>query len=113
MELELAPFMNALRKGDTKKAREWIEQNREQFDPGDEFQMGYLLALSGMVAALESGSELSVIKRVIDEGCREERINRFIREVRGRPPLKFRPRDEQGFDTAWADALGELLKERV
>jgi len=111
LELDLTPFVDALRKKDAKKAGEWLEQNKGKFDPSDEFHRGYLLALGGMVASIESGSELSVIKCILDEGCKEERVKEFIREARDRLSLKFRPSDEQGFDTAWVDVLQGLLKE--
>ncbi len=55
MELDLKTFVQTLREGDTKKAREWLERTKNRVDPDDGFGRGYLLALRGMVAALESG----------------------------------------------------------
>lgn len=105
MKIDLNPFIAALRKKDTKKAREWLEQNMGEFGSSDEFRLGYLLALQGMVAAIESGGELSVIKRVINGEYKQEQVKRFIQDARERLSRKFRPKDEQGFDTAWVEVL--------
>jgi len=103
--LDLKPFVRALREKDTKKAREWLEQTKSRVDSNDEFWQGYLQALQGMVAALETGSELSVIKRVVNKEYKQEQIDGLIKSARERASRKFRPKDEQGFDTAWVEVL--------
>jgi len=105
MELDLKPFVRALREKDTKKAREWLEQTKSRVDSNDEFGRGYLQALQGMVASLETGSELSLIKRVVNKEYKQEQIDGLIDSERKRIPRKFRPKDEQGFDTAWVEVL--------
>lgn len=112
MELDLKPFIDALRVKDTKKAREWLEQNRVKFDQGGEFERGYLLAMQGMVVALETGSEQAVIKRFVDGEYGGERIEELVKEARGRLSQKFRPKDERGFDTAWIEVIKGLRGER-
>ena len=108
MTFDLRPFAKILKQKDTKKARDWLEQNKSGLDSSDEFGRGYLLALQGMVSALESGGELSVIKRAVNGGYGPEGIEKLIRDIRGRLSMKFRPKDEQGFDTAWVDVLQEF-----
>lgn len=105
MELDLKPFVRALREKDTKKAREWLEQTKSKVDPNDEFWRGYIQALQGMVAALETGSELSLIKRVVNKEYKQEQIDGLIDSERKRIPRKLRPKSEQGFDTAWVEVL--------
>lgn len=112
MTLDLKPFVKLLKQKDLRKAREWLEQNKGGLNPADEFGRGYLLALQGMISALEVGGELSVIKRVMNGGYRQEQIEKLIHDKKGMLSLKFRPRDEQGFDTAWLEVLQEFSGEK-
>lgn len=111
MTLDLNPFVRLLKQKNLKKAREWLEQNKSGIDQSEEFGNGYLLALQGMTSALESGGELSVIKRVVNGGFGQEQVGKLIHDAKGRLSFKFRPRDEQGFDTAWVEVLQELKKD--
>ncbi len=113
MEFDLKPFVRALREKDTKKAREWVEQTKGRVDSNDEFGRGYLLALQGIVAALEAGGELSVVKRVVNGEYKQEQIAGLVKSARERLSRKFRPKDEQGFDTAWVEVLQGLFGEKV
>lgn len=113
MELDLKPFVRALEEKDTKKVREWLEQTKSRVDSNDEFGRGYLQALQGMVAALETGSELSVIKRVLNGEYKQEQIEGLIKSARERVSRKFRPNDEQGFDTAWVEVLQGFSREEI
>lgn len=112
MTFDIKPFVKLLKQKNLKNAREWLDQNKGDIDHADEFEKGYLLALQGMISALESGGELSVIKRVVNGGYEQELIDKLVQDTRGRLSLKFRPRDEQGFDTAWIDVLQELSAEK-
>lgn len=105
MELDLEPFIDALKARNTKKAREWLEQNKGRFDPGDEFERGYMLALQGMVVAQEAGAEQAVIKRLVNGEYGREKIGELFKEMKGGIPRRFRPKDEQGFDAAWMDVI--------
>ena len=113
MELDLKPFVRAFREKDTKKVREWLEQTKSRVDLNDEFERGYLLALQGMVAALEIGGELPVVKRVVNGEYKQGQIEGLIKSTRERLSRKFIPKDEQGFDTAWIEVLQEFLDEKV
>lgn len=109
----MKPFVQTLRKKDTKKAREWLEQIKSRVGTNDEFERGYLLALRGMVAALEAGGELSVIKRVVDGEYKQEQIVELLKSARKRLSQKFRPKDEQGFDTALVEVFQEFSGENT
>jgi hypothetical protein len=113
MELDLTPFVKALREKDTKKVREWFEQAKGRVDLNDEFGRGYLLALQGMIAALEVGNELSVIKRMLNGEYKQEQIAGLVKNTRERLSRKFRPKDELGFDTAWVEVLQEFSEEKI
>jgi hypothetical protein len=108
MVIDIKPLVKSLKKRDIKGAREWLEANQNQLRSGDEFTRGYLLALQGMVSALESGSELATVNKVLEGKYSAEQIAEIIREAKNRISQKFRPRDEQGFDTAWVEVLNEL-----
>lgn len=112
MALDPNPFVKLLKQGDLKRAREWLEQNKGTINPGDEFEKGYFMALQGMVSALETGEELSVIKKVLNGGYKQEQINELIRDMKARLSLKFIPNDERGFSTAWIEVLQLLSAEK-
>lgn len=113
MELDLKPFVQTLREKDTKKAKEWLEQIKSKVDFNDEFWRGYLLALRGMIAALEAGGELSVTNRVVNGEYKQEQIVELVKSVREKLSRKFRPKDEKGFDTALVEVLQEFSGENV
>lgn len=108
MEIDIKPLIKLIKKRDIKGAREWLEANRSRTNPSDEFTRGYLLALQGMIAALESGGELSTINKVIEKKYSSEQIAEIMSEARNRIARKFGPNDERGFYTAWIDVLNEI-----
>jgi hypothetical protein len=110
MSLELRTFVRLLKQKDLKGAREWLDQRRSGLNPPDEFWKGYFLALQGMISAIETGAELSLIKRLLDGGYGREDIEKLIDQMRERLSPGFRPRDEQGFSTAWMEVLQEFLE---
>ena len=105
MKPDLKQFVKALREKDIKKAREELDGAGEKLDMKDEFWRGYHLALRGMVSALESGDELTVLSRIINGKIPRESIQRLIRQTQEKSSQTFRQNDERGFDAAWADAL--------
>ncbi|MEM3420874.1 MAG: hypothetical protein QW835_06395 [Candidatus Hadarchaeum sp.] len=107
MEIDLKPLIKLMKKKDVKGAKEWLEATRSKTNSGDEFTKGYLLALQGMVSAMESGGELSTINKVLEKNYGEQ-IAEILNEAKTRTAQKFRPADERGFDTAWIDVLNEL-----
>ncbi|MGQ9788111.1 MAG: hypothetical protein ACUVQM_02180 [Candidatus Hadarchaeaceae archaeon] len=110
MGIDITHLIKLMKKRDIKGAREWLEESRNKINAGDGFMRGYLLALQGMVSALESGGELSTINKVLEKKYSNEQIAEIINEAKGRISQKFRAADERGFDTAWIDVLSELAK---
>jgi hypothetical protein len=112
MTLDIKPFVKLVKQRDAKKSWEWLEANKGTLDQKDEFYKGYLLALQGMVAALESGSELSTISKTLEKKYTQEQVADLLRGAKSRAAQKFRAKDEQGFNTAWVDFLNELSGEK-
>lgn len=108
MDVDINSLIKLMKKRDIKGAREWLETTRAKINTGDEFVKGYLLALQGMVSALESGGELSVIIKVLENKYSEVQIAEIIRDFKARLEQKFRPADELGFDTAWLEVINEI-----
>lgn len=105
MKLDVKQFLTALREKDIKKAREELDGAGEKLDIKDEFWRGYHLALRGMVSALESGDELTILSRIINGKISRESIQKLLQQAQEKASQTFRPNDERGFDAAWADAL--------
>ncbi len=113
MTLDMKPFVKLIKQRDAKKSWEWLEANKGTLDPKDDFSRGYLLALQGIVAALESGGELSAINKVLDKKYNQEQVAELSKGARSRAAQKFRAKDEQGFNAAWVDFLSELSGEKA
>jgi len=113
MKPDLKPFVDAMRKKDPdgkpmpdiKKAKEILDEINRGLDLNDEFWKGYRLALYGMIAALEAGDELTVIRRIINGGYTQQSIQELLNQTKARLSNAFRPKDERGFNTAWVDVL--------
>jgi hypothetical protein len=111
MKPDLKPFVEAVREKDIKRAKEKLEEINRGLDPNDGFWKGYRLALHGIVAAIEAGDELTVIKRIINGGYTHQHIRELLDRAKARLSDAFRPEDERGFDTAWADVLQIFMGE--
>lgn len=105
MKPDLKSFVEAICRKDNKKAKEVLEVINRGLDLNDEFWKGYRLALQGMIAALETGDELTVIRRIINGGYTRQDIQELLNQANARLSNAFRPKDEQGFNTAWVDVL--------
>ena len=105
MKLDLKPFVEALKKKDVKKARESLEDMENKLNLKDEFWCGYHLALCGMISAIESGDELSLILKMLGRTIPGESLQKLTQQIQERVSQPFRPEDEIGFSTAWVDAL--------
>jgi hypothetical protein len=108
MTLDIKPFIDLLKRRDAKRAREWFDSNRGQIYSGKDFEKGYLLALQGMVDAIESGGELSAINKLLEKKFTDKELAEFTRETKDKLSQKFRPEDERGFYSAWIDVIREL-----
>ena len=107
-EEELAQFVEALRKRDTKSARAWLESKRSEGSTLGEFEEGFFLALNGMIASIENAQSPSLMKRVLEVEMPE--VQKLLTEFEKRSAQKFRPQFERGFDTAWVMVLQRLLQ---
>jgi hypothetical protein len=105
MEIDISPFVEALKQRDLRKAKEWLEARKTETGTKNEFWAGYFLALGGMLSALESSQELSVIQKLVIGSPAKEEIEKLMREFRKQLSLKFKPKDERGFNTAWLEFL--------
>lgn len=112
MLLDVKPFVGLLKKEDAKRAREWLELNKGNANPTDEFERGYLLALQGMASALESGGELSTINKILKKRYALEQVNDVVKDAKAKLSQKFRLEDERGFHKAWIDVIQELSGEK-
>ncbi len=112
MTLDIKPLVKLVKLKDAKRAREWLEANKSELNPGDEFSRGYMLALLGMVAALETGGELSALNKILDKKYTQEQVAEILKSSKAKAAQKFRAKDEQGFNTAWVDFLNELTGEK-
>lgn len=95
-----------------KEAKEKLEEKTRGLDPGDDFWKGYRLALQGMLAALETGDELAVVRRIVDGRYPPEKMRELMEQMQGRVSQPFRSAEERGFDSAWVQVL-QILLERV
>lgn len=113
MALDIKPFVKLIKHADAKKSKEWLEANKEVLDTKDEFYKGYLLALQGMISALESGVGLSVVSKILEKKYAQEQVAELSKRAKSRAVQKFRAKDEQGFNAAWVDFLNELSEEKA
>ncbi len=110
MEPDLRPFVDLMLQKNVKGAREKLEEMARGFDSADDFWKGYRLALQGMLAALEAGDELTVVRRIVEGRYSPENMRELMEQMRDRISQPFRSAEERGFDSAWAQVLLILLK---
>ncbi len=106
---DLKQFVKAVREKDVRKVREQLEVIEQKLDLKDEFWAGYHLALRGMVAAIESGDELTAVAQIASGKHSREFAQKLFQQIQEQASQSFRPKDEQGFDTAWIDVLKFLV----
>jgi len=102
---DLKQFVKAVREKDVRKAREQLELIEQKLDLKDEFWAGYHMALRGMVAAIESGDELTAVAQIASGKRSREFAQKLFQQFQEQTSQSFRPKDEQGFGTAWMDVL--------
>lgn len=105
MEIDISPFVKSIKRRDFKGASDWLEAKKSELDLKEGFWSGYVWALGGMLSAIQTSQELSVIKRLVEGKPENGELEKLRREIKSRSSLKFRPDDEKGFDTAWLDFL--------
>ena len=102
--------MDLMLQKDVRGAREKLEEILRGFDSRDDFWKGYRLALQGMVAALEAGDELTVMRRIVEGRYPPENMRELMEQMRSRISQPFRSDEERGFDSAWVQVLQILLE---
>jgi hypothetical protein len=110
MEPDLRSFVDLMLQKDVRGAREKLEEIIRGFDSRDDFWKGYRLALQGMVAALEAGDELTVMRRIVEGRYPPENMRELMEQMRSRISQPFRSDEERGFDSAWVQVLQILLE---
>lgn len=110
MELDLRPFVGLMLQKNVKGAKEKLEEMVRGFDSADDFWKGYRLALQGMLAALETGDELTVVRRIVEGRYSPESMRELMKQMRDRISQPFRSAEERGFDSAWVQVLQILLE---
>lgn len=106
---DLTSFAESLKKRDLKTARAWLENKRQTLQTPNDFEKGFLLALNGMIASLESNQSFSLMKKILD-GTPQEEVQQIYKDFKKRAEQRFRPALERGFDTAWAMILQHFLQ---
>ncbi len=110
MKRGVKTFAEALRRKNAKKAKEKFERIAKRLSTKDEYWRGYRRALEGMVAALESGDDLTFLRQLASGRHPVEDIKRYIGEMQAKVDQDFRPKDERGYHAAWVEILGIFLE---
>lgn len=105
MKWGMKSFAEALRRKNARIAREKLERIVKSLDMRDEYWRGYRRALEGMVAAMESGDELPLLRQLVDKRYPDDKVRELVEKMRVKVSQNFRPRDEKGFYTAWIEVL--------
>ncbi len=110
MERGMKTFAEALKRRKVRSARAKLDRIVRRLDAGDEYWQGYRSALEGMVAALESGDDLTFLRQVASRSNSRESIEKYIAEMQAKASQDFRPREEQGYHAAWVEILQTFLE---
>lgn len=98
-------FIEALKKGDTKKASDIVDQ----FTESTTYDKGYKKALTGIVSAVENKEMNSLFFKMISGLLTKKRLEEQRRESRRIAEEAFRPAFERGYEKAWYDILSIFL----
>ncbi len=103
--IQLKLFVEALKKGDIKKASDMLEQ----IAASDEYQRGYKKALLGIVTSVENKEMNSLFFKMISETVTKKSLEEQRRQSKKMSQDTFRPASEQGYEKAWYDVLSIYL----
>jgi len=109
LERGVKTFAEDIKRGKGRSAKIKLERIAKRFDRKDEFQHGYLTALEGMVSAVESGDDLTLLKQIANSPKPREKIEQYLAEMQTRVSQDFRPREEIGYNTAWVEVLQAFI----
>jgi hypothetical protein len=103
--IQIKLFIEALKKGDTKKAVELLDTVK----PETAYTRGYKKALSGIVAAVENSEMNSLFSKMLSGDITKRSIEERRRTSRTMAKEVFRPAFERGYEKAWYDVLSIFL----
>jgi len=98
-------FLEALKKGDTKKAAEIVSEIKNS----TEYDRGYKKALTGIIASVENKEVNSLFPKMISEKVTKKNLEEQRRESRRISHEAFRPASERGYEKAWYDIITIFL----
>jgi hypothetical protein len=103
--IQLKLFVEALKKGDTRKAGELIEKMSTE----SEYHKGYKKALGGMVASVENKEANSLATKMLSGSLTKKKMDEERKLSRRIAQETFRPAFERGYEKAWYDILSLFL----
>lgn len=103
--IQLKLFLEALKKGDTKKATEQLTERI----PATEYERGYRRALEGMIASIDNNEVNSLFVKMVSHAVTKKNLEKQRRKSRKTAQEPFRPVSERGYEKAWYDILSIFL----
>jgi hypothetical protein len=103
--MKLKVLLEALKKGDTKKATEIVEK----IPHSDEYNKGYKKALGGLLAAVENKEPNSFFMKMLSDQLTKKTMDSERMKSKKISSESFRPLMEQGYEQAWYDILSIFL----
>ncbi|KYK38608.1 MAG: hypothetical protein HXS46_11350 [Theionarchaea archaeon] len=103
--IQLKLFLEALKKGDTKKATEQLTERI----PATEYERGYRRALEGMIASIDNNEVNSLFVKMVSHAVTKKNLEEQRRKSRKTAQEPFRPVSERGYEKAWYDILSIFL----
>lgn len=103
--IQLKLFLEALKKGDTKKASEQLTGST----PATEYERGYRKALEGIIASVDNNEVNSLFVKMVSHAVTKKGLEAQRRKSRKTAQQSFRPASERGYEKAWYDILSIFL----
>ncbi len=103
-------FSRAIRDGETDKVEEKLEKI-VQGNLNKEVWKGYNWALKGMIEALDSDDDLSLVRQIANDEVELEKLKKLKEGMAERASQEFRPEYEQGYNSAWSDVLTVIIED--
>ncbi|MBU7046731.1 MAG: hypothetical protein HXS54_09875 [Theionarchaea archaeon] len=98
-------FLEALEKGDIKKAGELVDR----IPAATDYDRGYKRALTGIIASVDNREVNSLFVKMISGGQTKKNLEEQRRESKRISQEAFRPAAERGYEKAWYDVLSIFL----
>lgn len=98
-------FLEALEKGDIKKAGELVDR----IPAATDYDGGYKRALTGIIASVDNREVNSLFVKMISGGQTKKNLEEQRRESKRISQEAFRPAAERGYEKAWYDVLSVFL----